>query len=69
MILRHMGNSTVFPLKFYEIKSNRSEYQRSRAFIIIIKEAGRKSVQYKLPDFGSYSTNCADLLRGSLTDL
>ena len=44
-----------FPLKFYEIKSNTSEYQMRRAFIIIIKEAGRKSVQ-ELPDFASYST-------------
>ena len=26
------------------MKSNRSEYQRRRAFIIIIKEVGRKSV-------------------------
>ena len=28
---------TNFPLKFYEIKSNTSEYQRRRAFIIIIR--------------------------------
>ena len=36
---------SVYSLKFYEINSNTSEYQRRRAFIIIIKEAGLKSVQ------------------------
>ena len=37
-----------FPLKFYKIKSNTSKYQRRRAFMIIIKEAGQKSVFRKL---------------------
>ena len=41
--------------------SNTSEYQRRRAFILIIKEAGRKSVQL-LPDFGSYSTECSVII-------
>ena len=36
---------SVFPLKFYEIKYNTSAYQRRRAFVMIIKEAGRKPVQ------------------------
>ena len=33
--------------------------------MIIIKEAGRKSVQ-QLPDFGSYSTDCSVILQVSL---
>ena len=46
------------------IKSNTTEYQRRRAFKIITKEAGRKSVQ-KNPDFGSYSTVCSVILHVS----
>ena len=41
-------------MKFYEIKSYRSEYQRRRAFIIIIKKVGRKSVQVTVPIMLSY---------------